>query len=231
MFTIRNKLTVIDKLLIYLNRLVISENTKTEMMMKLHKGHMGIVKTQARAQQTIWWPGITSMIQNTIEHCQHCQVHRNVQKAEPLKPCALPDRPWQRIDIDMLITHKGQTYMAVSDVYSRWLEIVKMPTTTATTVIASLKVMFARWGFPDVIMCDNGTEFISTEFQKYIAKCDITLETSSPRYPQSNGGAENAVKQAKKILDQPDQQTALMEYRATPPTTVGYSPCEILQAE
>ena len=229
MFSVRNNLSVVDDLLFYMNRLVIPASMREEIMNRMHRGHMGIVKTQARAQQTVWWPGITKAITSAIEHCQHCQVHRNVQRSEPLNPRELPDRPWQRIDIDMF-AHRGQEYMAVSDTYSRWLEIVKMPKTATANVIAALKVLFARWGYPDVIMCDNGTQFTSTEFRKFLKDCDIMLETSSPRYPQSNGGAESAVKQAKKILDQPDQQVALMEYRVTPLTTVGYSPCELLQS-
>ena len=119
--------------------------------------------------------------------------------------------------------------MAVSDEYSRWLEIVKMNTTTSSAVITEFKKLFACWGFPDVLTCDNGTQFVSSEYRKFAADCDFIIETSSPRYPQSNGGSENAVKQAKKILDQKDPNNALMEYRATPTTVTDYSPCELLQ--
>ena len=95
------------------------------MLRKLHTGHMGITKTLSRAQQSMWYPGITVDIKNMIKQCNHCQIHSTVQKAEPLIPRPLPDRPWQRIDIDLL-THQQQVYMVVSDEYSRWLEIVKM---------------------------------------------------------------------------------------------------------
>ena len=74
--------------------------------------------------------------------------------------------------------------------------------TTTSAVISELKKIFANWGFPDIIMCDNGTQFVSAEFKQFAIECDCVIETSSPRYPQSNGGAECAVKQAKKILDQ-----------------------------
>ena len=77
-----------------------------------------------------------------IKQYSHCQIHINVQKAEPLFPCSLPDRSWQRIDIDML-THQHQTYMAVSDEYSRWLEM-NMKTTCA--VISEIKKIFVNLG-------------------------------------------------------------------------------------
>ena len=120
-------------------------------------------------------------------------------------------------------------YIAVSDEYSQLLEIVKMTTTTTCAVISELKTIFATWGFPDVIMCDNGTQFVSADFKQFAIDCDCVIDTSSPRYPQSNGGAENSVKQAKKTLDQKDPISALMAYRATPTPITGYSPSELLQ--
>lgn len=215
-------------MLFYQHRVVIPSELRSEMLTRLHSGHMGITKTCMRAQQTLWWPGITAAVKNTVEACQHCQVYRNAQQSEPLIPREMPDRPWQTINIDLL-SHNRMDYMAVSDEYSRWLEIIKLKTTTSSAVIRELKKLFACWGNPDTLTCDNGTQFVSAEFRRFASSCDFVIKTSSPRYPQSNGGAENAVKQAKKILNQTDPDSALMVYRATPTTITGYSPCELLQ--
>ena len=221
MYRFRHNFTVIEDMLFYMNRLVIPEKLRNEMLVRLHSGHMGVTKTQLRAKQTMWWPGINQQIEKTVGTCEHCQIHRDVQHAEPLMTRALPERPWQRISADLL-THKTQCYMAVSDEYSRWLEIVKMNTTTSSAVITEFKKLFACWGFPDVFTCDNGTQFVSSEFCKFADDCDFIIETSSPRYPQSNGGSENAVKQVKEILDQKDPNNELMEYRATPTTVTAW---------
>jgi len=228
MHAVRNNLTVIEGMLFYQHRVVIPAELRPDMLTRLHSSHMGISKTTMRAQQTMWWPGITAAIKKTVEECQHCQVHRNAQQSEPLIPREMPSRPWQTINIDLL-THKRLSYIAVSDEYSRWLEVIKIKTTTSSVVINELKRLFACWGYPDTLTCDNGPQFVSAEFKRFAASCDVIIKTSSPRYPQSNGGAENAVKQAKKILDQADPHNALMEYRATPTTITGYSPCELLQ--
>ena len=162
------------------------------------------------------------------EHVSIAKFQHDVQHAELLMIRALPERPWQPINAD-LQTHKTQCYMAVSDEYSRWLKIVKMNTMTSSAVIAEFKQLFACWGFPDVLTCNTGTQFVSSEFRKFAADCDFIIETSSPRCPQSNFGSENAVKQGKQILDQKDPNNALIEYRATLTTVTGYSPCELLQ--
>ena len=43
-------------------------------------------------------------------------------------------------------------------------------------------------------MTDNGPQFDSAEFAMFAKKWSFKHDTSSPRYPQSNGKAENAVK-------------------------------------
>ena len=49
-------------------------------------------------------------------------------------------------------------------------------------------------------MSDNGTQFISDEFQEFSRQWNFKHTTSSPKYPQSNGKVEAVVKSAKTIL-------------------------------
>ena len=91
MYSVRNCLTVIEELLFYNTRVVIPQALRPEMLIKLQTSHMGVTKTLLRAQQSMWYPRITVDIKNMIRQCNHCQVHKNVQKAEPLIPRSLPD--------------------------------------------------------------------------------------------------------------------------------------------
>ena len=54
-----------------------------------------------------------------------------------------------------------------------------MTTTTTRAVFSELKRIFATWGFPDVIMCDNRTQFVSADFKRFAIDCDCVIETSS----------------------------------------------------
>ena len=61
-------------------------------------------------------------------------------------------------------------------------------------MVPELKTIFARFGIPEILLTDNGLQFASKEFEEFAKSCSFNHTTTSPRYPQSNGKAENAVK-------------------------------------
>jgi len=112
----------------------------------------------------------------------------------------------------------------VVDYFSRYIEVANLPKLITATTVERLKVIFARFGIPETLMTDNGPQFSSCEFaQDY----DFEHVTSSPRYPQSNGEAERAVRTVKQELKNQDPQRALLAYRSTP-LAHWISPAELL---
>ena len=80
---------------------------------------------------------------------------------------------------------------------------------------------------------DNGTQFSSSEFAKFAETWRFEHKTSSPRYPQSNGKAENAIKVCKALLkiaraDNRDPLLAFLDWRNTPSEGLGTSPVQRL---
>ena len=93
--------------------------------------------------------------------------------------------------------------------------------------------MFSRYGVPDTLVTDNGPQFASDEFAKFAKVWSFKQVTSSPRYPQSNGKAENAVKTVKRLFTKSkasggSECLALLDWRNTPTEGVGTSPAQRL---
>ncbi len=223
----KDSLSVSDGLIVLGNRMVIPKTMRHEMLGRIHDGHQGLSKCRARAQEAVWWPGISEDLRRKIETCRFCIENKRAQHKEPLQSTPLPERPWQRIAIDLCM-HKGKQYLVVSDYYSRYLEILLLQSTTSEHVIQRLKALFARFGIPEQIVSDNGPQFSSEAWRSFCDMYDTQHVTSSPHDPQGNGHAERAVQTAKRILKQDDPVVALMCFRATPIASTGVSPAELL---
>ena len=138
----------------------------------------------------------------------------------------LPEYPWQVLGTD-LFELKGNHYLFVSDYFSRYLEVVRL-TTTSSSVIRALKIIFSRFGIPEILRSDNGPQYASKEFEEFAKYYGFRHEISSPLYPQSNGLAERMVQTTKRLLSRSgDPQLALLTYRATPLPWCNLSPTQL----
>ena len=222
----RHRLTIIDDLLLYDDRLVIPQSMRLEMLERLHEGHMGVTKCRSLASSSIWWPSIGAAIEEMVSRCSTCAKHRP-EKREPLLPSEFPDRPWERLGMD-LFELKGEMYLLAVDYYSRWIEVKHLTSQSSKAVIRHLKAIMSLHGIPDVIVSDNGPQFASSEFLQFAEEYGFVHTTSSPRYPQSNGEAERAVQTIKRMWKKAkDPYLALLSYRNTPLQN-GYSPSQLL---
>ena len=89
------ELSVNNDLLMRGNRIVIPPTLRQDMLERLHEGHQGITKCRLRAQQSMWWPGLSSQLETLVSNCPVCCQVR-IQHPEPLMPTKFPDLPWQK---------------------------------------------------------------------------------------------------------------------------------------
>lgn len=202
---------------------------------ELHEGHPGIARMKSLARMYVWWPGISEDIQKEVQGCVECQENQSTPPLAPLHPWSWPTRPWARIHLDYAGPVQGKMFLILIDAHSKWIEAFCTPTSTSEAVIRELRPVFARFGLPETVVTDNGTCFVSAEFETFLLKNGIKHYTSAPYHPASNGLAERAVQIVKKGLKKVSQGTiterlakVLMSYRLTPQTTTGVSPAELL---
>ena len=185
---------------------------------------MGITKCTKRAPEALFWPGMTTDFENTVNDCTECSAYQNKQQKEPLRPTITPDRPWAKAGVD-LFEFGGHQYPLTIDYYSKYIEVDRLRDQSSRETIAALKAQFCRHGFPDVLRSDNGPQFSSEEFASFCAEWGMEYRTSSPAFPQSNGDDERGVQTVKRMWRKTrDKQVALLDYRTTPLETCGLSP-------
>ena len=212
------------------SRIVIPQKLRRNLMLsRIHEGHQGISKCRERARHSVWWPGLSTELEELVKNCTEC-CKAQVQRAEPLIPSPLPDLPWQKVATDLFQWEKNW-YVLVVDYYSRYIEIALLNRLTSAEVITRLKSIFARHGIPEIVVSDCGKQYMSEEFQEFANNYHFQHSTSSPYYPQSNGEAERAVRTVKSLLKKSkDPYLALLAYRTTPVLGGDYSPSQLLMS-
>ena len=135
-------------------------------------------------------------------------------------------------------SYGGHDFLIIIDCFTDWPEIVHMGRNTTTPrLLIALRQAFCRSGAPDIVWSDQGPQFTSKLFREFATEWGFRHQMSSPRYPQSNGKAEAAVKSMKNLisatwmgsqLDEAKIARALLQYRNTPSRRDGLSPAQKL---
>ena len=226
-YSFRDFLTLVDGMIMYNDCVFIPVLERKRVLDDIHKSHQGETKCIRRASEVVWWPGMTSDIRLLVKDCDRCEQFR-LKPREPLIATPMPDRPWWRLAMD--IFEKDQRmYLLVVDYFSRFITVHELlDSSNSGAIIRTLEELFCTLGIPNTIVSDNGPQFVSEEMTKFLRKWDISHLTSSPRFPQSNGEAERAVRTVKGLMNKnTNLASALCMYRDTPLSN-GCSPAQLL---
>jgi hypothetical protein len=124
---VRGELTIRDGLLLLGDRIVVPKEMQAETLDEIHEGHKGYEKCCLRAKNSVGGQASLDNSLNTYNTATH--VLATNPRAEPMIPTTLPDYPWQKVGTD-LFHFRGATYITVFDYFSRYLEIMKLTSTT-----------------------------------------------------------------------------------------------------
>jgi len=227
--TKRNELSTQQGCILWGVRVIVPPSLQKKVLQELHDIHPGISRMKALARSYVWWPSIDSHFERTVSSCSTCQCMSH--------PWIFPTKPWSRIHVDLAGPISGCTYLVVVDAYSKLPEVVKMNSTTVRTTITTWRDIFSRHGLPEIIVSDNGPQFIAKEFQQFCSNNGILLCTSAAYKLSTNGQAERVVQILKSAIRQAqltntDVATVLAKYllvyRNTPHSTTGESPSMLL---
>ena len=64
-------------------------------------------------------------------------------------------------------------FLVFIDLFSRFLEVYPCSDMTVTTVVDKTRDYLARYGFPDSMLSDRGSQFESREYRQYLNKFGI----------------------------------------------------------
>ena len=229
-------------------------------------GHAGVTQTLAVLHQHYHWPGIKADVAAYVEQCHTCQVKRlELQQVAEIRTPRMSG-PFRHVHIDLagpfalrqvkaqpvkgrvgrtkatLSTERtGQAFICLMvDYFTKAAEFAPIPDKSADTVARAVHdYWFMRYGMPEWVTTDNGTEFAGA-FRHQLERFGIDHVQTSTYHPQSNGAVERLVRTMKDMLaatiDGATHDWAAllpqlrMEYMQRQHSVTGYSPSELVHA-
>ena len=213
------------------NQVIIPDQLHHNILEQLHASHQGIDKTKKLARECVFWPGMPKSAENICASCHLCQEMQHQQTPQPLHPHERPMSPWVKVGSD-IFTIGGNNFLIISDYFSRYPVVKKLPSLSASATISATKEAFSILGTPREIMSDNVPQF-QREYNEFCEQWNICHTTSSPRYPKSNGFIERQIQYIKPIIKKciassGDLHLTMLNDRATPISSSLPSPAELM---
>ncbi|XP_040070994.1 uncharacterized protein LOC120843638 [Ixodes scapularis] len=209
-------------------------------------GHLGVQKTKDRILEEFFWPGITADVKRFVASCDIFQ--RRIPKGRvtrvPLGKAPLIETPFKRVAIDIVgpiqppSKHGNRYILTLMDYATRYPEAVALPSIETERVAEALVEIFSRFGVPNEVLSDRGTNFTSDLMKEVARLLSIRQLYTTPYHPMANGLVEKFNVTLKLMLkrmcaEKPrdwDRYLAplLFAYREVPQVSLGFSPFELL---
>lgn len=123
-FKKKEELTTNQGIVIWGIRVVIPQALRQNLLKSLHETHARIVKIKALSRQFIWWPNMDKEIEDITKSCSSCS-NRPDPPSAPLHPWKFPERPWQRLHIDLAGPFQNRMFL-IMDAHTKWPEVYDM---------------------------------------------------------------------------------------------------------
>jgi transposase InsO family protein len=197
-----------------------SPEERTDLLEKAHRqlGHRskdGLFKQLY--SEGYYWPSMRNDCQLVVEKCDSCMQEDVKQRG--FHPLSLLERtfPFELVSVDlfgpMQTSADGYNYALVMvDAATRYCITRATQSKTAEDTAAALLLIFWEHGFPNTLRSDRGREFINQVLDEIARRAEISIETTPPYSPQSNGSAESHVKLVRQAL-----KRIMLDCEAEPP--------------
>ena len=201
-----SQLVVKDALLKHCNeraistRIVVPAVLREEVFRGLHEpAHHGYQTTLRRIAQRFWWPHVRADVSAFVKAYEVCDRDRNA-KPSPRAPLGHypADQPFASLYID-IVGNQGslslgpspKSILTMIDGLTGWAAAVPIVDQSAATVARAVyNEWFVRYGVPDQLHSDRGTQFEAALFAELFSIFGTDKTRTTLYRPQANGKCE-----------------------------------------
>lgn len=170
-------------------------------------GHQGVHRMADKISTQYKWEGLHKDVQNFVRNCPICQKTKpkGLHK-QHMQITSTSLQPFVRLATDvtgpLLESPEGFKYiLTFQDDLTKFFGAVPMIDHTADSVARGLvEQAILRYGIPETILSDLGSEYINNLFSKIMKLLGIKHYTTSGYHPETNGSIERQNSILKSIL-------------------------------
>lgn len=185
-------------LLEYNWKLVVPENSRKDILYKCHDdpgaAHFGFYKTLNKIKNDYYWPKMAKEVSEYVKQCESCKanktptytVRHEMGEAKPLT------HPWNVVAVDYLgplpRSKNGNNFLLVAiDCFTKFVVLVPVRKGDSKNAIKILRErVFCTFGVPEILISDNGTPFVSKQFESFLDEFDVKHWKNAIYHPQHN---------------------------------------------
>jgi transposase InsO family protein len=149
-------------------------------------------------RQGFYWPTVVVDATRIVRTCQGCQfyakqTHLPAQALQTI-PITWPFAVWG-LDLvgPLQKAPRGYTHLLVAiDKFSKWIEVRPLNNIRSEQAVAFFTNIIHRFGVPNSIITDNGTQFTGRKFLDFCEDHHIRVDWAAVARPMTNGQVERA---------------------------------------
>ena len=170
-------------------------------------GHLGRKKTVEKIKARFYRPFLNQEVKLFIKTCDRCQRVKNTQPKRRAELQYLrASRPNQLVTLDLAgpypKTERGNTnLMVIVDHFTKLSEYYALPDTKQTTIAEVIVNEWScRYGVPEMILSDRGTQLNSKQMELIYDALDILKLKTTAYHPECDGESERAIQTMKSMI-------------------------------
>ena len=115
----QDELSVSDNIIFKGEKVVIPRKMQSQMLRYIYSSHLSIEKCKQQARDVLFWPGMTSQIEDVREdvvlNCQVCSTYQQSNTKELMLPHEIPEHSWSQVGADLfLLNGKGWSIITLA---------------------------------------------------------------------------------------------------------------------
>jgi hypothetical protein len=174
-----------------------------DILKEIHEGvcgnHAALSTVVGKAYRAgIWWPTAVSNAEDLVRRCQNCQFFGKQSHVLAHNLITIPPSwPFASWSLDMIgpftTALGGFTHVLVAiDKFTKWIEYKPITKLTPDRVVDFISDILHRFGFPNTIITDLGSNFTANQFWEFCENACIEVIYVSVAHPRANSQVERA---------------------------------------